>query len=318
MSAGHAGGGGGGGGGGAQDAAAGPPPAQKPRALVLGGQGTLGQALVTFLPEAAAGGGWQVTAPARTDCDIADAAQVDKVLDQVMPDVVFNAAGLTNVDRAEDDPVGAWRANAVAPEILARATAARGMKLVHYSTDFVFDGALDRPYDERDRPAPLSVYGRSKLAGEQAAAAASPLVFVVRVACLYGRGGRNFPSRVLGRLRAGEIVRADRERAAAPTWVRDVARVSGALAATGRFGLYHCTAAGETTWLGFARLVARELGLAEDRVEPSASATLPMMHAPRPRKVIFDNRAVRLAGLEPIGDWQARARAFVCAETGRG
>jgi dTDP-4-dehydrorhamnose reductase len=286
------------------------------RALVLGGRGTLGQALVAFLPEAAMGG-WRVTAPARDACNIEDADAVNAVLDRERPDAVFNAAGQTNVDLAETDPDAAWRANTLGPEILARATAARGVKLVHYSTDFVFDGALERPYDERDPPVPLSAYGRSKLGGERAAAAASPRLFVVRVGCLYGRGGRNFPSRILDRLMAGDTVRADRERAASPTWVREVARVSGALAATERFGLYHCTAAGETTWLGFARFLAHALGLPEDRVEPSASATLPMMAAPRPRRVILDNRELRLAGLDTMGDWQDAARAFVGAHGNR-
>src|SRR5207237_8260411 len=142
------------------------------------------------------------------------------------PDVIFNATGYTDVDKAETEADTAYAVNALAVQELARATDETGASLLHYSTDFVFDGELERPYDEFDPPSPQGLYARSKRAGEHLAAAASRRVFVVRVGCLYGRGGRNFPSTILRRLRAGETVRADRDRVGTPTWVMDVARVS--------------------------------------------------------------------------------------------
>ena len=239
----------------------------------------------------------------------------DGVIRDVRPDVVFNAAAYTNVDRAEDEPDIAYLANAIGPEILARATAAAGVKLVHYSTDFVFDGELGRPYDEFDPPSPQGLYARSKLAGERLAAAASARVFVLRVGCLYGHGGRNFPSTILRRLLKGETVRADRDRLGSPTWVRDVARVSAALATTDHFGLYHCTSAGETSWADYALFLGGELGLPSHRIEAHPSSALPMMKAPRPRRAILDNRMLRLRGMDTMPDWRTAARAFIRAES---
>lgn len=284
------------------------------KALVLGATGTLGQSLAGHLPTPE-GGGWEVHALGRAACDVTSLAAVRGALAEVRPDVVFNAAAYTNVDRAEDEPDVAYAANALAAETLARATGEIGAKLVHYSTDFVFDGELGRPYDEFDPPSPQGIYARSKLAGELLALAASSRVFVLRVGCLYGRGGRNFPSTILQRLRRGETVRADRERVGSPTWVRDVSRVSSALALTDYFGLYHCTSAGETSWADYAGFLADLLGLPESRVERLATAQLPMMKAARPRRAILENRMLRLRGLDVMPDWQTAARAFVRAES---
>jgi dTDP-4-dehydrorhamnose reductase len=284
------------------------------RALVLGANGTLGQALCAYLPTAEAGS-WQVDARGRSGCDIANPAEVERALTESRAEVVFNTAAFTNVDRAEDDPEGAFRANALAPEILARAVERHGAKLLHYSTDFVFDGERARAYDEFDPPTPQGLYARSKVAGEQLAAAATRRLFVMRVGCLYGRNGKNFPSTILRRLRAGETIRADRERVGSPTWVMDVARVSAALAVTQHFGLYHGTSQGETSWADYARFLAAELGLPAERVVGQATHELPMMKAPRPRRAILDNRMLRLRGLDLFPDWQAAALAFLRSET---
>lgn len=282
------------------------------KALVLGADGTLGKALVALLPTNA-GGGFEVESRGRGQCDVSDPVSAARVIAEAEADVVFNAAAYTNVDRAEDEPDDAYRANAVGPETLARVTSSLGVKLVHYSTDFVFDGERERPYDEFDVPSPQGIYARSKLAGECLAAAASRRLFVLRVGCLYGHGGRNFPSTILPRLLAGQTVRADRERLGSPTWVEDVVWVSGALAHTDHFGVYHCTSAGETSWADYARFVAQELGLGPERVEALATAALPMMRAPRPRRAILENRMLRLRGLDTMPDWQVAARAFIRA-----
>jgi dTDP-4-dehydrorhamnose reductase len=153
------------------------------------------------------------------------------------------------------------------------------------------------------------------VAGERLAAAATSRLFVLRVGCLYGRGGRNFPSTILRRLKAGETVRADRDRLGSPTWVREVAAVSAALARTAFYGLYHCTSAGETSWAHFAAFVAAELGLPAERVVALPTSELPMMKAPRPRRAILDNRMLRLRGLDTLSTWQEAARAFIASES---
>jgi dTDP-4-dehydrorhamnose reductase len=288
-------------------------PAATP-AVVFGASGTLGQALMRALPQA----GYEVRAGLdRAGCDVRDAAAVRAVIDRHAPAVLFNAAAYTDVDRAESEPDAAYAANALAPEALARAAEAAGAALVHYSTDFVFDGERERPYDEFDPPSPQGLYARSKVAGEQLAAAATRRLYVLRVGCLYGRGGRNFPSTILRRLRAGETVRADRDRLGSPTWVMEVAQVSAALARSGHYGLYHCTSAGETSWADFARFMAAELGLPDERVVPLPTSALPMK-APRPRRAILDNRMLRLRGLDTLSTWQEAARAFIAAESQTG
>jgi dTDP-4-dehydrorhamnose reductase len=280
-----------------------------PVALILGARGTLGQSLVAELPRA----GWTVEAVGRAECDLRDGAALRALLARTRPTVVFNAAAYTDVDRAESEPDLAYAVNAMAVEDLARAAAAAGVALVHYSTDFVFDGELPRPYDEFDPPSPQGLYARSKVAGERLAAAATARLFTVRVGCLYGRGGRNFPSTIVRRLRAGETIRADRERVGSPTWVREVSRASAALARTEHYGLYHCTSQGETSWADFARFAAGLLGLPDSRVEALPTSALPFK-APRPRRAILDNRMLRLRGLDTLSTWQDAARDFVAAE----
>jgi dTDP-4-dehydrorhamnose reductase len=285
--------------------------AARPGAVIFGAGGTLGRALADELPRA----GWTVAAaPGRAACDIRDGAAVRALLASARPDVVFNAAAYTDVERAEREGDQAYAANALAVQDLARAADAAGLALLHYSTDFVFDGERERPYDEFDPPSPQGVYARSKVAGEILAAAAAPRLYTVRVGCLYGRGGRNFPSTIVERLRAGQTVRADRERLGSPTWVREVARVSAALARSGHYGLYHCTSAGETSWADFARFCAAALDLPASRVEDLPTSALPLQ-APRPRRAVLDNRMLRLRGFDAMSTWQEAARAFIAAET---
>lgn len=284
------------------------------RAVVFGAKGMLGQTLLATLAD----DGYVVEdAFGRADCDITDAGRVGEILGSLRPDVVFNAAAFTDVEASESRPDEAFRANALGPECLARAADAEGAVLVHYSTDFVFDGERERPYDEFDSPSPLGVYARSKAAGERLVQAATRRAFVVRVGWLYGRGGRNFPSTLLRRLSAGETVRADRERVGSPTWVVPVARVSAALARSEHFGVYHCMSHGETTWADFALFLAAELGLGPERVAALPSSAI-ALRAPRPRRAVLDNRMLRLRGLDTLGDWQTQARQYLAAERAAG
>jgi dTDP-4-dehydrorhamnose reductase len=286
----------------------------RPVAVVLGARGLLGSALGPGL----ARGGWEVAAAvARAECDITDAAAVRELLGRTRPAAVFNAAAYTDVDRAESEPDRAHAANATGAETVAAAAGEVGAAIVHYSTDFVFDGTSARPYDESDPPSPQGRYARSKVEGDRLVAAANRRHFILRVGCLYGHGGRNFPSSIVRRLRAGETIRADRDRLASPTWVREVVAVSAALAATAHHGLYHCTAQGETTWADFARLAADLTGAPAERVVAVGYDDLPL-NAPRPRRAILDNHALRALGLDTLSPWQDGLRAFVSEELGRG
>jgi dTDP-4-dehydrorhamnose reductase len=280
------------------------------RAVIFGGGGLLGRHLVATLPQqgyalAAVSGG-------RGDLDIADAARVASLLQQHRPALVFNAAAYTDVDGAEDDEAGCRRANALGPEVLAQACARLGCRLVHYSTDFVFDGESATPYDEGAPTSPQAVYARSKVEGERRVLAADPRSQVIRVGCLYGRGGRNFPSQLLGRLRGGIAIRADDERRVSPTWVGEVAALSGRLARTQGAGIFHATAQGETTWATFARLMATWAGL-ESTVEGVVGASLPLK-APRPRRTILISRRLGEHGVAPLPPWEKQLQAYLGSE----
>ena len=278
-----------------------------PIAVVFGARGTLGSALVPELGRA----GWTIAAaPARAECDITDARAVRAVVESCRPAVAFNLAAFNDVDRSQREPGLAHDVNAAGAEVVAAAAASVGAAVVHYSTDMVFDGARARPYDERDPPSPLGDYGQSKAAGDRLVAAANPRHFILRVGHLFGHGGRNFPSQIAPRLRAGQTIRADRERLLSPTWVREVAAVSAALAATDHHGLYHCTAHGETTWADFARVIAKRLGVPDDRVQAVASSELPFPEL-RPRRAILDNRALRAIGLDTLSSWQDALTAYL-------
>ncbi|HXJ22227.1 MAG TPA: dTDP-4-dehydrorhamnose reductase [Polyangia bacterium] len=281
-----------------------------PVAVVLGAGGLLGSALCRQLPA----DGWRLVAAPHAACDIRDAAALRALLEGARPAVVFNAAAFTDVDRAELEPELARAVNAEAPETVARVAADTGAKIVHYSTDFVFDGQLDRPYHEGDRPSPLCAYARTKAEGDARLAAASPRHVILRVGGLYQHGGRNFPSRVAARLRAGETIRADDERRVAPTWIREVAAVSSRLARTEHQGLFHCMAHGETTWAGFARRVAELLGLRDARIQSVGSDEL-ALRAARPRCALLDNRALQALGLDTLSRWDAGLRSSL-ASTG--
>jgi dTDP-4-dehydrorhamnose reductase len=282
----------------------------RPRAVVFGAGGLLGQALLARLPES---GIELLAAPrGRGEADITDAGRVAELLERLRPDLVFNAAAFTDVDGAEDQPQAAFAANAEGPEVLARTAQVVGAALVHYSTDFVFDGERPTPYDEDVPPLPLSTYARSKLEGERRVQATLARSFVVRVGCLYGRGGRNFASTLLRRLRQGELIRADNERRVSPTWIDPVARLSGQLAISGRFGLYHATAQGETTWADFARFVADQAGLPEARVEAVAGSAL-RLKAVRPRRAVLVSRRLGAIGLAPLPPWEEQARAYLAS-----
>ena len=282
----------------------------KESAIVFGARGTLGTALCH---ELTATGRVVAAAVGHGECDIRDERAVNALVEAHRPKVVFNAAAYTDVDRAELEPAVAFEINAKGAEIVAKAAAAVGAAVVHYSTDFVFDGELARPYHEGDPPSPQGEYAKSKAAGDELVERANPRHFILRVGCLYGVGGRNFPSTIVRRLVAGQTIRADGERLGSPTWVREVASVSLALANTAFYGLYHCTSQGETTWASFAREAASQLGVPAERVQAISSATL-ALRAPRPRRAVLDNHALKERGLDTLSGWADALRAFITEE----
>jgi dTDP-4-dehydrorhamnose reductase len=218
--------------------------------VVTGCYGQLGSALVDQLE----GEGVPVHASDMDTLDIADPAAVDAYLDAMpAPAVLANAAAYTHVDRCEQEPDQAARANVEGPAVLAQACAARGIPLVHVSTDYVFAGSGGKPYRESDPTDPHSVYGRTKRDGEVAVLTAAPDALVVRTSWVFGRG-RNFIAAILGQgalRRSGEAegpLRVVDDQHGCPTYATDLAEGIRALVEAGAQRLYHLSNAGETTW----------------------------------------------------------------------
>jgi dTDP-4-dehydrorhamnose reductase len=281
------------------------------RVVVLGAGGLLGRHVVQELKLAA--GGVEVLTRSRAQCDVARADQVRE--ETRGADVIINCAAFTNVDGAEQDEEGAYRANALGAENVARAAAQLRAKLVHVSTDFVFDGEQREPYDEFARPNPLSVYARSKWAGEELAQRRLDELFLVRVQGLYGEGGANFSSKMRQLVLAGKPLKLDGERRVQPTWARVAARQIVKLVGTDAYGTYHVSCKGETTWAGFAARLAEKLAVTPQwQVVRSDELGAP---AKRPPNCLFRHRMLSLRALDVLPTWEAAQDEYLAAEAAR-
>ncbi|WP_234983339.1 dTDP-4-dehydrorhamnose reductase [Demequina sp. NBRC 110053] len=272
---------------------------QSVRWLVLGAQGMLGRDLADVLAQA----GREVIAAGRDEVDVADAAAVSAAVADA--DVVVNCAAYTDVDGAEADEEAAVALNATAAGVVARACASAGARLVHISTDYVFDGDADAPYAESHPVAPRSAYGRSKARGERQVLSSGPGALVVRTAWLYGAHGTCFP-RTIARL-AMERDRLDvvADQVGQPTWTRDLATFIVALTdADAPGGIYHGTASGQCSWFEFARAVIASSG-ADARVEPTSTVAFPRP-APRPAWSVLGHARHEALGVSSIGSWRER------------
>ena len=258
------------------------------RALVLGAAGQLGQVCMDSAPETVAAEG-----VSRASCDVTDDASLRKVLDEVDPQVVINAAAYTAVDAAEDNPESADAVNANAPAMLGALCAQRGLRLVHISTDFVFDGRAHRPYTPGADPSPLGVYGASKWRGEQAVLASGAGHALVRTSWVYGPGGRNFVMTMLRLMREQGRVRVVNDQIGSPTSARGLADVCWLLALHGdASGVFHWSDAGAISWYDFACGIHDEalaLGLlsAPATIEPIPTEAFPTK-AQRPAYSVLD------------------------------
>jgi len=275
------------------------------RVLVTGAAGQLGQDVAAQF----AATGHDVIGADRSDLDICRRDQVLGAVGAVRPDVLVNCAALTAVDACESDAEGAYGVNALGVRHLAEATRRFDVHFCHVSTDYVFSGDKPEPYHEWDRPDPRSVYGASKLAGEQEAGASATLV---RTSWLCGGSGSNIVGTVL-RLAAedGPLRFVDDQRGS-PSFAPDVAAVIEQLCADRRPGLYHVTNQGEASWYGFAREIMVAAGHDPNRVEPITTAEMdPPRPAPRPSNSVLENRALGLAGLELPADYREPLKRLV-------
>ena len=270
------------------------------RWLVTGARGMLGQDLVAQLADR----GETVTAVDRDEVDITDQAATAAAV--AGHDVVVNCAAYTAVDAAEADEGPAFTVNALGAASVARAASMHHARVVHISTDYVFDGAATAPYAEDGPMAPRSAYGRTKAAGEWAVRAEANDHLIVRTAWLYGAGGPCFPKTIakVARERGGLDVVEDQ--VGQPTWTVDLASLVLRLVDAGaRPGTYHGTSTGQTSWHGFAQAIVGAAGMDPAIVRPTTSEAF-VRPAPRPAYSVLGHDALVVAGVEPIGDWAQR------------
>jgi dTDP-4-dehydrorhamnose reductase len=279
--------------------------------LVTGARGQLAGAIIHAYKDSA-----QVLAYSRSELDVADADAVSARVQADRPDVIVNCAAYNDVDRAEDEPIIALKANAFAVRGLARAAQDVGAALVHYSTDFVFDGTAARPYGEEDTPNPQTVYAQSKLLGEWFAAEA-PRAFVLRVESLFGgANAKSSVDRIVDAIASGRDAKVFSDRVVSPSYVVDVAAATKAILAEGEPGLYHCVGTGYATWYEVAQEIARLIGMPDQaRLVPISVADLPLK-APRPKFAALSND--KLLKIMKMPTWQDALRRYVSTRGGTG
>lgn len=249
------------------------------RILISGQQGQVSQALQQRLQNMG-----ELIVLGRDQLDLSQPESIRPVVRDIKPDLIINAAAHTAVDQAESEPDLAFAINATSPGVFAEEAAALGIPLIHYSTDYVFDGSKDGAWVESDAPNPLGVYGSSKLAGERAIAAAGGQHLILRTSWVYSLTGRNFLLTMQRLLQEREKLSIVADQIGAPTWAGTIAASTAALierwraGAPGAWGVYHLTASGETSWFGFAEAIGQQLinsGKPCAALEPIASSAYP-------------------------------------------
>ena len=262
------------------------------RVLVTGSNGQLGLELAELLPER----GHEVAALSRRELDITDAGAADRAIEEHAPEVVVNAAAFTNVDLCETETEAAYAVNALGPRNLARACERRGASLLHVSTNYVFDGAQERPYEPFDAARPISAYGRTKLAGEEYVMRLTNRWTVVRTAGVYGRG-HNFVRTMLRVAAERDVLKVKDDEFVSPTYARDLAGGIIQILETEGYGLYHLTNAGSCSWYEFTRGIFR-LGNVGTELVPIPNSDYPLPAA-RPA-----NGVLSTLGSPTLRHWQ--------------
>ncbi len=289
------------------------PDSQFPTVLITGASGQLARALAQNAPD-----GTQIIGLSRAELDICDAKAVKLALETHQPDLVFNGAAYNLVDKAESDGArAAMEINALGPAVLAAACRDLGAVLVHFSTDFVFDGRKTTPYTEDDKPNPLGVYGASKLCGENVVLAASPRHYAIRVERLFGpidpisqKPGGNFPLLMLQLAKTRDKLRVVNDQIGTPSYTPDLARAVWELVQNGADGgLFHLANAGEVSFADYAREIFQITG-ARCEVEGVSSAEYGATAA-RPLYSTLSCEKAFGEGVAPLREWRAALREFL-------
>lgn len=277
------------------------------RIAVIGAAGQLGSEVAKRFSNA-----HDVRVFDRKQLDITDYDQVMQALGRSPCDAIVNCAAFTDVDRCETEKDKAFEINALAVRHLAESAELSGAQICHISTDYVFDGKSG-PYREWDTPAPLSIYGASKLAGEQEVQAVSENWLIVRTAWLFGHTGRNFVKTILMLAAEQNYVEVVDDQRGSPSYAPDVAAVICDLVVRRRRGIFHVTNSGETTWYQFAKAIFEEAGLDPDRIRPTKSGTI-RRPALRPSSSVLENFALARSSTGTLRHWREALIDFMSSQ----
>ncbi|KFL16574.1 dTDP-4-dehydrorhamnose reductase [Geobacillus stearothermophilus] len=275
------------------------------KVVVTGAKGQLGTDLVNILADR----GYEVYGYGRNELDITNFDQVKQVISEVNPDVVIHAAAYTKVDLAESEPDQAFLINAYGTRNVVVSSEAVGAKLVYISTDYVFDGAVNAPYNEFAPTNPLSVYGKSKLAGEQFVRDLHSKFFIVRTSWVYGKHGNNFVKTMLKLAQERNELMVVNDQVGCPTYTVDLANCILELIQTEKYGIYHVSNSGHCSWYEFAKAIFEEAGI-EVKVNPCTTKDFPRP-APRPAYSVFEHMALKLNGFSEMRNWREALKEFI-------
>ena len=267
------------------------------RMLITGANGLLGREISRFFS-----GGYEILRTDREECDVTHERECLRVIGEFSPDVVVHCAAYTAVDRAEGEEEAAFALNARGTRNVALACREHGALLVTFGTDYVFDGTSERPYSENDPTGPLSAYGRSKLAAEEAVREVAPDFLLLRTQWLFGAHGRNFVSSILDRAGRGEELRVVSDQKGSPTYSLDLADAVKRLLDAGSRGIFHFSNEGETTFFGYAAFLLAHTGNKEARLSALSTSDLSRdaYPAPRPLYAVLSKKKYREAtGIAP-------------------
>jgi dTDP-4-dehydrorhamnose reductase len=281
------------------------------RVAVLGANGQLGEDITAaFLAQ-----GDEVAPLTHEDVEVTSLDSVKQSLENARPELVINTTAFHNVDRCEDEPARAFAVNGMGARNVAQVTNLLGAKLLHISTDYVFDGTKSTPYTEEDRPRPLSVYGNSKLSGEYFVRSINPRHFVVRVSAIYGQNpcrakdGLNFVELMLKASRERDEVQVVADQRVTPTPTIEIARQLVSLGKISDYGVYHATAEGSCSWYEFARAIFDLTG-ANIRLERPRPGEYPAK-ANRPKNSVLENAALKSISLNVFGHWREGLETYL-------
>lgn len=275
------------------------------KVVVTGAKGQLGTDLVGLL----AGKEYEVYGYGREELDITNFDQVKQIITEINPDVIIHAAAYTKVDLAESEPDQAFLINAYGTRNVAVASEAVGAKLVYVSTDYVFDGTANVPYNEFSSTNPLSVYGKSKLAGEQLVRDLHSKFFIVRTSWVYGKHGNNFVKTMLKLAQERDELMVVHNQLGCPTYTVDLASCIAEIIQTAKYGIYHVSNSGHCSWYEFAKAIFEEAAM-NVKVNPCTTQKFPRP-APRPAYSVLEHMALKLNGFSEVRHWREALREFM-------